>query len=287
MRKFLTSYPKWVIFSLAGMMGAVIFNSFYELIGNDRGNRDFITIALHTGFWYSWFSVGVVFALFMVQRTILGAEEYFKESIKPLLIGLGIGFLSGAFAQILYGLMRGGEVTRVIAWSLAGGGLGFAISLAIPNLKASRAFLFGLLGGLVGGICFIVAFEVLTGLGGVGTNKIANIAARLTGLGAIGFFVGLSVAIAESTAKEGYLRVVWGPGEFTRVNLGESPVIVGSSRESTIRTPSSRAYPPVVATFSLEKGQAKLINHMAGSTHILKDGNKLNLGTIVIEVHLS
>jgi hypothetical protein len=64
-------------------------------------------------------------------------------------------------------------------------------------------------------------------------------------------------------------------------------VIVGSSRESTIRTPSSRAYPPVVATFSLEKGQAKLINHMAGSTHILKDGNKLNLGTIVIEVHLS
>jgi Ca-activated chloride channel family protein len=287
MRKFLTSYPKWVIFSLAGMLGAMIFNSFYELIGDNHENRNFITLALFTGFWYSWFSVGVVLALSLIQRTILGAEEYFKDSIKPILIGLSIGFLSGAFAQILFALMEGGEFIRVIAWSLAGGGLGFAISLAIPNLKASRAFLFGLLGGLVGGICFIIAFEVFSHLRGVDMNKIANIAARLTGLGAIGFFVGLSVAIAESTTKQGYLRVIWGPGEFTRVNLGETPVIVGSSRESTIRTASSSGYPSVVATFSLEKGQAKLINHMAGSTHILKDGNKLNLGTIVIEVHLS
>jgi hypothetical protein len=64
------------------------------------------------------------------------------------------------------------------------------------------------------------------------------------------------------------------------------PVNVGSSREATVRLSASAGYPPVVATFSLQNGQATMVNHMSKTTHALKNGNKLTLGQVVIEVHL-
>jgi hypothetical protein len=33
-------------------------------------------------------------------------------------------------------------------------------------------------------------------------------------------------------------------------------------------------------------GKPTLINHMSHTTHVLKDGNKLTLGTVVIEVRI-
>jgi hypothetical protein len=182
------------------------------------------------------------------------------------------------------------ETLRAIAWGLAGAGLGLTLSLVVPNLKKGRAALFGFAGGMAGGIGFIIVNAMMQAAfasgGSDSVQLFANIAGRLVGTGIIGMFVGLSVAVAEATAKEGYLRVVWGPGEFTRVNLGDKQVLVGSSRESTVRMASSAGYPPIVATFSLQKGQATLVNHMSRTTHILRNGNKLTLGTVVIEVHL-
>jgi Ca-activated chloride channel family protein len=225
----------------------------------------------------------------------LGAEEFISESVKPLLIGFCLGGLSGAAAQFMYSFsrmsgMEVGELPRIIAWSIAGGGLGLTLSLVVPNLKKGRAALFGFAGGVAGGIGFILVNAVVQTILGSGDSvadqEFANIAARLVGTSTIGLFIGLSVAVAEATAKEGYLRVVWGPGEYTRVNLGEKPVTVGSSRESTIRMASSAGYPPIVATFSLQGGQATMVNHMSRSTHALRNGNKLTLGSVVIEIHL-
>jgi len=281
MRKFLSSYPKWLVFALAGLLGAGIFNTVFEVFFHTNNPRGSVFIlAVFTGAWCGFFSAGIALALFTVQRVLLGAEEYFRESLKPLVIGFCLGGLSGAAAQFLYTYTRmsgidAGEIPRIVAWAMAGGGLGLALSLAVPNLKPLRAFLFGCMGGFAGAIGFIAVCYVANDVG-----------ARLVGTGIIGLFVGLSVAVAEATAKEGYLRVVWGPGEYTRVNLGEKPVLVGSSRESTVRMASSAGYPPIVATFSLQKGQATMVNHMSRTTHVLRNGNKLTLGTVVIEIHL-
>jgi hypothetical protein len=281
MRKLLSSFPKWMVFALAGLLGAGVLNTVFEIFLHDPPvTRSIFRVTMFTASWCGFFSAGIALALFTAQRALLGAEEFFSESFKPLLIGFCLGGLSGAGAQLMYTFagtsgIDAGELPRIIAWSMAGGGLGFALSLAVPNLKPIRAFLFGMAGGAAGAIGFIAVCLVAN-----------DVAARLVGTSIIGLFVGLSVAMAEATAREGYLRVVWGPGEFTRVNLGAKPVTVGSSRESTIRMASSAGYPPVVATFSLQNGQATMVNHMSRSTHALRNGNKLALGSVVIEIHL-
>ncbi len=281
MRKFLSSHPKWVVFALAGLLGAALFNAVFEILFPvTRTQHTFVAITFFTGAWVGFFSAGIALALFTVQRALLGAEEYFWESFKPLGIGFALGGVSGAAAQIMYSMslssgINAWELPRIIAWAMAGGGLGLALSLAVPNLQPLRAFLFGALGGFAGSLGFLLVGYFFNDIG-----------ARLVGTGIIGLFVGLSVAVAEATAKEGYLRVVWGPGEYTRVNLGSKPVLVGSSRESTVRMASSAGYPPIVATFSLQNGQATMVNHMSRTTHVLRNGNKLTLGSVVIEIHL-
>jgi Ca-activated chloride channel family protein len=304
MRKFLSSYPKWLVFALAGLIGAGVFNGSYELLrilfssDEDSVTRTPLLLRMFsTGVWFCCPAVGVTLVVFLCQRLLLGAEEFLSAILRPLAAGVFFGFLSGAIAECLFQVMITArssgffvETLRSFAWGLAGAGLGLTLSLVVPNLNKGRAALFGFGGGIAGGIGFIIVNAVMQAAfasgGSDSVQQFANIAGRLVGTGIIGMFVGLSVAVAEATAREGYLRVVWGPGEFTRVNLGEKPVLVGSSRESTVRMASSAGYPPIVATFSLQKGQATMVNHMSRTTHVLRNGNKLTLGTVVIEIHL-
>jgi Ca-activated chloride channel family protein len=258
-----------------------LFNGLAELfLGGGSPSRNLHVIASSIGLRFGIFGAGITTAVFVVQRVLLGAEDFLSDSIKPILAGSVLGFVAGAAAQYFYSFANfigidAGELPRIVAWAMAGGGLGIAISLAVPNLKMLRSFFYGTLGGAAGALGFLLICAIASDVGG-----------RLVGTSIIGLFVGLSVAVAEATAREGYLRVVWGPGEFTRVNLGAKPVTVGSSRESTIRMASSAGYPPIVATFSLQNGQATMVNHMSRSTHALRNGNKLALGTVVIEIHL-
>jgi Ca-activated chloride channel family protein len=306
MRKLLSAYPKWLVFALAGLLGAGLFNAGYELINfiissddGDRGKVPLLVRMFHTGVWFCCPSVGVAFFVYICQSVLLGAdpENFISDLLRPLAVGVFLGFLSGALAECLFQVAIGPrsgeffiETLRAIAWGLAGGGLGLTLSFVVPNLKSTRSALFGFIGGVAGGVGFIfvnMVIRVVSDSISSSTGEyLADVGARLVGTAIIGLFIGLSVAVAEATAKEGYLRVVWGPGEFTRVNLGERPVTVGSSRESTIRMASSAGYPPVVATFSLQGGQATMVNHMSRSTHALRNGNKLTLGSVVIEIHL-
>lgn len=304
MRKFLSSYPKWLVFALAGLLGAGLFNSGYEFINllfsaddESRLRVSMLKRMFSTGVWFCCPGVGLTLTLFLCQRLLLGAEDFLSGLLRPLLAGIFLGFLSGAFAECLFQVVLNSrssalfvEILRAIAWGLAGAGLGLTLSLVIPNLSKLRALFFGFGGGFAGGVGFIAVNAVIHAVfasgGSDSVQQFSNIAGRLAGTSMIGFFIGLSLAVAEATAKEGYLRVVWGPGEHTRVNLGEKPVLVGSSRESTVRMAASTGYPPIVATFSLQKGQATMVNHMSRTTHVLRNGNKLTLGTVVIEIHL-
>jgi Ca-activated chloride channel family protein len=306
MRKLLSGCPKWLVFALAGMLGAGIFNTGYEFLNlvfspYDDPNRSvplFLRMFV-TGLWFCCPSVGVALVVVYCQRVLLGADskDFFPALVRPLATGGLLGFFSGALAECLFQVALDEsasalfvEVLRVAAWGIAGAGLGLTLSIVVPNLGRVRAAVFGFAGGLAGGVGFIlvnvIVQSIISSTISDSNQEFADIAGRLVGTCTIGLFVGLSVAVAEATAKEGYLRVVWGPGEYTRVNLGEKPVTVGSSRESTIRMASSAGYPPIVATFSLQKGQASMVNHMSRSTHALRNGNKLTLGSVAIEVHL-
>ncbi len=299
MRKFLSSYPKWIVFGFAGLLGAGLLNCACELFmsGLLSPDESLVRRIMGTGVWFCFPTLGVTLFVFLCQRVLLDADDFLLALLRPMAAGAFLGFLSGVAAECLFqSMLNPGsgffftETLRTFAWGLAGAGLGLTLSMVVPNLQRGRAATFGFVGGLAGGIGFTLVGLAVRAILGSGAPDMqpdyANIASRLVGTSIIGLFVGLSVAVAEATAKEGYLRVVWGPGEFTRVNLGEKPVTVGSSRESTVRMAASAGYPPIVATFSLQKGQASMVNHMSRTTHVLRNGNKLTLGKVVIEVHL-
>ncbi len=226
-------------------------------------------------------ALGTSFAISVAQRRMLGADSWIPAQFgKVLLLSLCAGIFAGLVGQGMLSAFSSGngaladKMLKVVAWVVVGGMLGFAFSLIIPNLDRVKAILGGLAGGVLAGL--VLSFLL------VGSLTFGRLIACLV----LGGAVGLSVAVVEALAREGYLRVIWGPGEFTTVNLGATPVIVGTGSESTVRIPKSSGFPATIATFTMRDGKATMYHNMTGATHPLRDGNKLPLGTVTIEVKL-
>lgn len=283
MRSFLTKFPKWLLFSLLGAAGGSLFCLLYEPLGvNDRPASSYLGLILGTAGWMGAICFGVALFVIAAQQILLTGALRPMGFAKPLGFAIGLGMASGAVAQLLYTLLLGvfgtrlGELPRFPPWMLAAAGLGVALSFAIPNLKLLPGILWGALGGFLGVSAFIV-------LGFFGFDPVL---ARFLGTAAIGLFMGLAVSFAESFSREGFLRVIWAPNETTTVNLGARPITVGTGKEVSVRLPASSRYPALVATFRLVGGAATMHNHMSNTHHALRDGNRLNLGPVSIEVKL-
>jgi len=234
-----------------------------------------------TGLTLGCLALGTSFAISVAQRRMLGADSWLPPQFgKVLLLSLCAGIFAGMVGQGMleaFSSGKGGLADKllfVVAWVVVGGLLGLAFSLIIPNLDRGKAILGGLAGGVLAG--FVLSFLFADSM----------TAGRLVACLVLGGAVGLSVAVVEALAREGYLRVIWGPGEFTTVNLGATPVIVGTGSESTVRIPKSSGFPATIATFTMRDGKATMYHNMTGATHPLRDGNKLPLGTVTIEVKL-
>ena len=242
--------------------------------------KNFWPDAMQAGLWVGLVCFGIGVAIETFQQVLLGASLRPLPVLRTMAISLGLGFAAGVIAQALYAYALGeakdvGALPRVVSWALVGAGLGLSISLAIPNLNVFRSVLFGALGGLVavGGFLLVAASG-------------SEMASRLMGASFLGLFIALAVTIAEAVAREAYLVVHWAKNESTTVNLGTRPVMIGTSRDSTVRMSAKSGYPAQIASFELKDGKALLTNHMSRTTHVLKDGNKLTLGTVVIEVRI-
>jgi len=233
------------------------------------------------GLWLSLVSIGIGLLLVVAQRFMLGGSLRAPVLLKASGLGTTIGAISGICAQTAYfalssvGLPE--PIGRVFSWMLVGAGLGLAMTFVIPNIPRPRTLLCGAAGGFVGaiGFMFIVAVMSFSDFGG-----------RLVGAMILGFSVGIAVAMAEMIAREAYLVIHWAKNETSTVNIGRSEVEIGTTNESTVRLSAKTGYPARVASFKLVDGKATLINHMSRTTHVLKDGNKLTLGTVVIEVRI-
>lgn len=242
--------------------------------------KNFWPDAIQTGLWVALVCFGIGVAIETIQQVLLGGLVRPLPVLRAMAISLALGFAAGVIAQALYAYALGrgsdlGALPRVISWIFVGAGLGLSISLAIPNLNILRAVLLGSLGGLVAVGGFLL----------VSSNG-SEMSSRLLGAAFLGAFIALAVSIAEAVAREAYLVVHWAKNETTTVNLGSRPIMVGTSREATVRISSQSGYPAAVASFELKDGKAILTNHMSKSTHVLKDGNKLTLGTVVVEVRI-
>jgi Ca-activated chloride channel family protein len=94
----------------------------------------------------------------------------------------------------------------------------------------------------------------------------------------------LVVALIERLAREAALIVHWDPNEQTVVNLGSEPVILGSGKEVHLYIPKERGFPDIAALVTFKDGRVEMENRMTGTTHTLQGGNKLEIGTLLIEI---
>lgn len=249
--------------------------------GRKTGVASFLLGVASVGLTLGCLALGTSSAISVAQRRMLGSDSWIPPQFgKMLLLSLCAGIFAALVGQGMLEAFSDGnggssdQMLKVVAWVVVGGMLGFAFSLIIPNLDRGKAILGGLVGGFLAGfaLSFLLADSLTFG--------------RLIACLVLGGAVGLSVAVVEALAREGYLRVIWGPGEFTTVNLGVTPVTVGTGSESTVRIPRSSGFPATIATFTMRDGKATMFHNMTGATHPLRDGNKLPLGTVTIEVKL-
>jgi Ca-activated chloride channel family protein len=247
----------------------------------DYSFSSYLTGVASVGLWLSMVSIGVGLSLVAAQKFMLTGSLRAPGLLKATLIGTLIGAASGVCGQTLFFLLDAlgspDALGKILAWVVVGAGLGFAMTFVIPNIPRTKTILCVSAGGLVASLAFLLL---------VGVMYFSLFGGRVVGALLIGGSVGIAVAMAEAIAREAYLIVHWAKNEKSTVNMGGAPVLVGTSVESTVRISPKSGYPAAVASFKLVDGKPTLINHMSHTTHVLKDGNKLTLGTVVIEVRI-
>ncbi|RMD61814.1 MAG: VWA domain-containing protein, partial [Alphaproteobacteria bacterium] len=199
--------------------------------------------------------------------------------------GLAAGLVSGVVSQYFFSfgaamfeeLVQKAPVLlklgQVICWGLLGALLGFGMGFFIPNLARTKAGAAGLIGGVIGAIAFLVAMKLAGELPG-----------RFIGTAVLGFAIGLAVALVERLAREAALIVHWDPNEQTVINLGPEPVVLGSGSDVHLYLPRERGFPDVAALVTFKDGVVQMDNKLSGTVHTLHGGNKLEIGSLIIEI---
>ena len=90
--------------------------------------------------------------------------------------------------------------------------------------------------------------------------------------------------LAERLAREAALIVHWHENERTVINLGATPVILGSSPEAHLYLPKHKGFPAITAVVTFRDGRVQMENKLSNSTHALAHGNKLQIGELWIEI---
>lgn len=246
--------------AIAGALGSVAYSLIFMSFGN---------------FWPQALTVGVCFILFK------------SESSLGRIVAIGIAAAAIAQSSFLYLLTPGSfsSIGRLAGWTILGLFLGGGMSAFIPNLKFRRA----LLGGGIGGFVGVSMFMLVSGTAG-------DIVGRLVGATALGFFIGLMIALLEQLVlqREASLIVHWSPTEQTRLALGTKPIILGSSSDAHVPLPKS-AYPPITARVSLINQEVvmefdeamKQQSSMKILKHILRNGDRRKFGTMQIEIQMA
>jgi Ca-activated chloride channel family protein len=237
-----------------------------------------VNSVLRIGGWTAILGLGTGLALIISQniylhRRLLTSRQGVVGTLGSVVVGVFAG-VTGQFIYIAVPSFIALDITsKILGWSILGSLLGGGMAFFVPNLKLGRAMLGGGIGGGVGVLGFWLAAGVFGDLTG-----------RLLGAAILGFFIGLMIALVEELAREGWLIVHWGPKEKSAIGLGAQPVVLGSSDQAHIYLPQEQGFSDVTATICLQGGKIEFNNKMNGQQQILKNGSKLQIGNLTIEV---
>lgn len=127
--------------------------------------------------------------------------------------------------------------------------------------------------GTLGGALF-----VLIGV----LSKFPEFLARLIGLAAIGFCIGLMIVIAEVAFRDAWLEVHYGTHETRTVSLGAQSILIGSN--SSLCTLYARNAAPAELRYQLDQGQIICEEIPTGITRQVHPGDQRTVGNLTIIV---
>jgi hypothetical protein len=239
-----------------------------------RNSGDGLAATAMVGVWTAFLAGGLGATLTVGQsRVVRRCWPSIRSLGKALGASVLAGVLAGGVSQAIFGALGLEGSTLLLAqcaaWALLGAVLGAVISRVVPNLPPARAALAGGVAGMLGGAALVF---LSAGLGGT--------FGRIIGATLLGMAIGLMVAVAEAFFVEGSLRVVWAPKEESRMGLGARPIAIGSGPQCDLRLPADR-YPPLVGTIVIMNGRIAFHDRATGAEHPLKDGSRLEFGSIV------
>lgn len=161
---------------------------------------------------------------------------------------------------------------RPLGWTLLGALVALGIAWIIPNLAADRATASGAVGGLCGGLAFVL----LNGL--LPDSALARIAAAAV----LGFFIGLAVAIVEAVFREYWVEIGHGRGESRRVTLGSEPVSIGSDPKRA--TYYARDAAGIAYRYHVADGKVHCEDGETRQTTVVPVGDTKRAGAVTITV---
>lgn len=287
-RSFLANYKQALQFGAWGASGGSIGSLISEPILfwlNSSISPSFIAVVIRVGILFGIIGACICITLLVGYSWYLKRGFRVQQSVKQgITSGFFAGFVAGVIAQGTYTTIGATEVLRVICWGIAGGFLGFRLSFRIPNLGRWRGLAGGTVGGVIGG-CLFILFTLLLG----------EIAGRLLGLAAIGFFIGLTIILVEAVFRKAWLVVHWTPTEQKTISLGTRPIVLGSCDEADIYLRKDQGYPPVTAKIYLDGKKIVLqfdqemqkLKSLKVLRHELGNGERRKFGDVLIEVKTS
>ena len=232
----------------------------------DMAAQAIVTSSFGTASTAQGLAVVAVTALFLATAFLVAENVWSMRGnwwrdvwwISP--VGLALGLLGGFVGESLFQGV-------IIAWAFVGLACGAALGLTdivgghsgtqgwlqrIPS-KARRGALFGLAGGMVGGLIF----SLLLGNANLATARGEWIAlfSRLAGFGLLGFCVGLAIKAGEELLKGAWLLgTVKGPYEGKQYILSKPEVSVGKSGNNDINLHREVDVNGAVGRFLKERG---------------------------------
>lgn len=238
------------------------------------------------GLWTALLAIFASGMLVLGQNFLTRRPLFSKKQIGMVLVGgLGAGLVSGVVSQYLFSfgaavfetwvmkmpvLLKLGQV---MCWGLLGVLMGFGMGFFIPNLARAKAGAAGLIGGVIGAVAFLIA-----------DHTVGELPGRFIGTAVLGFTIGVVVALVERLAREAALIVHWDSVERTVMNLGSEPLILGSGSDVHLYLPQERGFPEVAALLTFKDGVVRMDNKLSGTVHTLHGGNKLEIGSLIIEI---
>jgi len=270
-----SALKKALQFGVSGAVGGFVGNLITEpFMQFDRvaDSESFFDSVLTTARWFGLVGGGIAAAIMFGYYYYIKGKPQIKQALKNGgLFGLIAGAISGAIAEAIYTGIGPNELLRVICWGIAGSLLGLALSKRIPNLGMLRGAGGGGVGGVLGGCLFILFAYSLSGTVG-----------RLAGCGAIGFWIGIMLVVAETLFNKAWLVISSDTGTNRTLTIGAEPVTFGSDENlSIICIPNVS---PLAMRFQLAGGQIVCENVDNGAVSYLRSGDQKRIGNCTVTV---